>query len=76
MNKRRRKEIADIAERLQSISTEIEETKEMEDEYYEAMPENFQMGEKGTASETASDALDSAMCMVDEAVEYLQQAGE
>lgn len=67
MNKDRRKHIAEIVanletvkETLSGLASDIETIREEEQEYFDNMPESFQMGEKGQAAEAAIDALDSA----------------
>jgi len=76
MNKNRRKEIDDLADELRNLSARIEEVKFEEEEYLECMPENLQQSEKAEAAEQAIDQLDSAQASVDEAVEYMEEAGQ
>ena len=52
----------------------VEELKDVEQEYYDNMPESFQAGEKGQKSEAAVDAIDSAIQSIEEAAGYLDEA--
>jgi hypothetical protein len=72
MNKERRKAIADLISALQAIDLsqirdQVESIRDEEQEYFDAMPENFQSGDKGQAAETAISALDDAIS----ALEYI-----
>lgn len=61
MNKPRRKALADIAERIESLREELETLRDEEQEYLDNMPENFQGSERYEQAEAAVDALDSAL---------------
>lgn len=67
MNKDRRKQIAEVIKSLETVkedisalAADVETIREEEQEYFDNMPESFQMGEKGEKAEAAIDALDSA----------------
>lgn len=51
MNKQRRKAIDDIISRLCTISEELQELFEEEQECYENLPENIQQAERGCEME-------------------------
>ena len=68
MNKIRRKNLAEIIERLEALKSEIEDIasdlealKDEEEEYLDNIPENLQGSERYERAESAVDALDGAM---------------
>lgn len=68
MNKIRRKNLAEIIERLETLKSDLEDLasdletlKDEEEEYMENIPENLQGGEKYERAEAAFDALDGAV---------------
>lgn len=68
MNQVRRKQIILAAGKVAQAKEMLEEAKEIleaardeEQEYYDAMPENFQNGEKGENAQSALDALQVAV---------------
>jgi hypothetical protein len=74
MNNARRKALTTINERIAEFRGVLEELKDAEQEYYDNMPESFQVGEKGQKAETAVDAIDSAIQSIEEAAGYLDEA--
>lgn len=66
MNKQRRKEIARIRELIQAAHDDLETVMEEEREYFDNMPESFQMGVKGEAAEANVDSLEEAVDGLDE----------
>ena len=67
MNKERRETIARLSKRfyalqeeLEDIRFEIENVKGEEQEYFDNMPENFQVSDRGVSAESAVDALEQA----------------
>lgn len=76
MNKDRRARIQALINKLEDIKEDIDFIKDEEQEYYDNMPENFQMGEKGDKAQEAIDNLDYAYSSIDEVVEYLEEALE
>lgn len=76
MNKDRRARIQALINKLEDIREDIDFIKDEEQEYYDNMPENFQMGEKGDKAQEAIDNLDYAYSSIEEVVEYLEEALE
>lgn len=76
MNKARRKEIARAVALLEEAKTVLETAESDERDYFDAMPESFQQGDKGTAAEAAADALQESVDAIGEAVEALERAVE
>jgi uncharacterized coiled-coil DUF342 family protein len=76
MNKDRRARIQALINKLEDIKEDIDFIKDEEQEYYDNMPENFQMGEKGDKAQEAIDNLDYAYSSIEEVVEYLEEALE
>ena len=74
MNKDRRARIQTLLNKLEDIKEDIDFIKDEEQEYYDNMPENFQMGEKGDKAQEAIDNLDYAYSSIEEVVEYLEEA--
>ena len=73
MNKARRKAIDAVAVTLDGIAgtiadaiSELEGLRDEEQEYFDAMPESFQSGEKGEIAQTAIDALETAISALEE----------
>lgn len=67
MNKDRRKELARIVALIERLRETIDEARDAldsvkseEQEYFDAMPESFQSGDKGSAAQAAIDAMDNA----------------
>lgn len=52
--------------KLDEAKSIIETAKDEEREYYDNMPESLQSGDKGSAAETAADALDEVHNTLDE----------
>jgi len=73
MNKDRRKSIAALAERIQELSTLVSEIKDglvdlrdEEQDYFDNMPEGFQMADRGQNAEAAIVSLDDAISALDD----------
>lgn len=76
MNAARRAALSAIAEKLESIKTDLEYLTEQEQEYYDNMPESFQSGEKGDKAQAAIDELESASSSLGEAIDYINASME
>lgn len=83
MNNQRRKEIADLKDRLDKVKDEIDEISSYiedvlgeEQEYFENMPESFQQGEKGAVAEEAIGYLTEAYDEMGSALESLSSVGD
>lgn len=90
MNKERRKRIAELIAKLEtldsdlsSLHSDVEEIAEEEREYFDNMPDNMQQGEKGEAADTAAnnlseakDALETARDEIGTALDKLTETEE
>lgn len=74
MNKDRRKQIQAIRTDLENLQGRVNELKEEEQQTFDDMPEGFQQGERGEATQTAIDALDAAANSIGEAADSLTEA--
>lgn len=73
MNKQRRKEITRISDELENLKTALEQVQNEEQDYYDAMPEAFQSGEKGDAAQSAIDLVEEAFSALNEAIGQLSE---
>lgn len=76
MNKQRRKQIEDLINKIEECMAEAETIASEERDYYDAMPESLQNGDKGQAASDAADTLDQARDDLESARDNLQQAVE
>lgn len=76
MNKPRRKALNEIYDQLQTLKDELEAINEEEIEYRDNIPENMQGGERYEKAENACDNLDSALCSIQDALDYIESATE
>jgi hypothetical protein len=74
MNKDRRKEIDALITDLEAVKERVESILDAEREYFENMPESFQMGDKGNAAEEAVSELEYAVGAFDEITANLENA--
>lgn len=74
MNRQRRNAIEKLVNRLNDLGAEVEELQGEEEDAFEALPENFQIGAQGEAMEAAKDALTNAINEIADAVESLEEA--
>jgi len=72
MNKARRKalsilstEAAELVAKLTDIQSQLETLRDEEQEYFDAMPEAFQQGDKGQMAEAAITAMEEAMEVIE-----------
>jgi hypothetical protein len=72
MNKARRKQISEVIERLQAISTDLEEIAGEEQEYFDNMPEGFQQCGRGQRAEEVAADIDCAAQSVNDLVSDLE----
>lgn len=73
MNNNRRKEIKNITNNISKIIDLLNDVLASEEESFENMPEGIQASDNGIASEEAQDALNEAICMLEEAIECLSE---
>ena len=76
MNKIRRNQLEEIANKLERLQSELYLLKDEEEEYYENMPESIQGGEKGDRAYEVIDILEEAGCSFDELAETIRSAAE
>ena len=72
MNAKVRKEIAKHIASLNDIKDKLESIRDDEEEKYDNMPEGLQDSERADEMLEAIENLDSAVCSIEEAVEYLE----
>lgn len=72
MNKDRRKEIQEVADRIGELATlrdelkdAIESIRDEEQDYFDNMPESFQYADRGLKAQEAVDALNEAIDLLD-----------
>ena len=73
MNKTQRKKLEDIVENIYVIKGDIEELKEAEEESFSNLPENMQEDDRGVQLETNVESLESAVGLLDELENLLQE---
>lgn len=76
MNKARRKAINEIYEQITDLRELLEFIKDEEEEYKDNIPENLQGSERYEKSEEACENLDSAICSIEEALDYISSSIE
>lgn len=76
MNKTRRQQLNELAEKIRELNDEVETLRAEEQDYYDNMPESFQDGEKGERAQDAIDAMDEALEYLDNAADSLDSATE
>lgn len=74
MNKQRRKEIKNVINQLEDLRATIEDIQLEEQEYFDNMPENFQLGERGDMANEAIGNMDDALMSIDELLSSLDCA--
>lgn len=74
MNKARRIELDEIISKLQDIQADIDVVMTDEQNAFDNLPEQFQVGERGAAMEDAIDCMSSAYDALDDVIEYLEDA--
>lgn len=73
MNNKRRKEIANVIRKIESVVSDILAE---EEEAFDNMPESLQYSERGDMSQEAQDNLSCAVDSLEEAISYLEDASE
>lgn len=73
MNKQRRREIIEAIRKIERIVSSILAE---EEEAFDNMPESLQYSERGDISQAAQDNLSIAIDSLEEAISYLEDAGE
>ncbi len=76
MNNPRRKQLAEISEKLSELRSMLESVKDEEEEYMGNIPENLQSSERYEKAENAVDNLDAALDSLDEAISSIESASE
>lgn len=72
MNKQRRKQVAELLAKLETLKDEVHECACEEREAFDNMPEGLQQSERGQDTEAAADALADALNDVESAVDALR----
>jgi flagellar hook-basal body complex protein FliE len=76
MNIERRNRLASIADNLQKLHDAITSVQSEEQETFDNLPEAFQQGEKGQASEATIAAMDEALDALSTAIASINTARE
>jgi len=74
MNNPRRKAITELIRKLDNVIRTVDELKDQESSYQNAIPEALQAGRMYEASAEAVDALESAVDYLSQAYDSLQEA--
>ena len=74
MNAERRKKIAALKDQIETVRAELETLREEEQDYFDAMPEAFQNGEKGEKAQAAIDAMEEAISQIESVSDQLDEA--
>jgi hypothetical protein len=72
MNAERRKQIAKLSSQLDGVIRQIEEIQSEEQDAYDNLPDSFQSGEQGDASQEAIQTLESAIATLNDAQSELE----
>lgn len=76
MNKKRRKSIEDIINKIEELKIDIETIKDEEQEAYDNMPEGLQCSQMCENMESAISSLEYAYDSLDDAINNLNEATE
>ena len=71
MNNARRKQITQLLEQLENLKADLDSILEEEQEAFDNLPESLQEGERGQASQTAIESLETAQSAFEEIVDAL-----
>jgi hypothetical protein len=72
MNKERKKQLAAIADRIDTLIIDLEMLRDEEQAYFDNMPESFKGGEKGEAAEEAEAAMSDALNELESAKDHIE----
>jgi flagellar biosynthesis chaperone FliJ len=76
MNKARRKQLADIASKIEELREELESIMNDEEEYRDNMPENMQESERYEKSDEACYEMQNAIDSLEEAISSIETSQE
>jgi DNA repair exonuclease SbcCD ATPase subunit len=76
MNNARRKQIAELISKVNTLQEEIQQVLDDENDYFENVPENLQNSEKYQSSETSISNLEDARDNLEAVEESLTQAAD
>ena len=76
MNKIRRKNLQEIADKLAELKDELETLQREEEDYRDNMPENLQGSERYERADAACDSLSEAVESLDSAISSIEEAIE
>jgi len=74
MNKERRKQLDELASKINEVKDELESIMKDEEEYRDNMPENLQGSERYEMADTACYEMQSALDSLDEAISSIEEA--
>jgi len=76
MNAKRRKSLSKLADKIEELKAELSLLIEEEQEYFDNMPESFQVAEKGENTESVIETLTSAFTNLEEAYDSIIESTE
>ena len=72
MNTKRKKQLAELATKLEEIQRSLEEIQDEEQDYYDNIPENLQDSERAQTSDNCLDLLTTSIDTLIEVIEHLE----
>jgi hypothetical protein len=76
MNDARRRELKKALDHLSKAREIVETAADEEQEYFDYMPENFQLGERGERAEEVAGELQDAFNQIEETIDIVERAVE
>lgn len=73
MNNKRRQQLSQLIERMETLKDELESIASDEQDYFDTIPENLQGSTNGMNSEEAIDKMADAIVCVEEAIEAIEE---
>ena len=73
MNKERRKNISNVASKIEKMNDELQSLLDEEQDYFDNIPENLQGSERAADAEMYIDILTEAVDLISEAIEKLTE---
>lgn len=74
MNKARRAQLDAIYSQIEELVSKLETIRDEEQDTYDSMPDSFRDGDKGEASQTCIEAMESALGDLETVKENVEQA--
>lgn len=72
MNKRQRKELEELIERMNDYVVQLEETRDEEQDKLDSMPESIQYSERGEEWQETIDSIDQAIDYINDGIAELE----